>query len=91
MRNRLDSFKNEKGLQWRVECVDDSSEVLGESMPLLGTQPWSELALNFVVPEEGCPVQRLALVSPTDKLHDHLYEGILWFDDVAIRRAEDGA
>lgn len=91
MRYRLDSFKNEKGLQWRVECVEDSPEVLGESMPLIGTQPWSELALKFVVPDEDCPVQRLALESPTNKLHDHLYEGILWFEDVAIRKTEDGA
>ena len=89
MRYRLDSFKNEKGLQWRLECVDGHSEVLGESMPLTGTQPWSVLALKFVVPDEGCPVQRLALVSPTERLHDHLYEGTLWFDDVAIRTMED--
>ena len=87
MRYRTDTLKTTKGLSWRLRCVEGGAEVLGESIPLLGSNPWSSLKVNFKVPK-SCSVQMLRLEATSTYRHDHFFQGNVWFDALQISRVE---
>ena len=87
MRYRTDTLKTTKGLSWRIRCIEGSKEILGESLPLLGSNPWSSLVIEFNV-SKSCPVQLLRLESTSRFRHDHFYQGSAWFDDFVINAVE---
>ena len=87
MRYRTDTIKTTKGLSWRIHCIEGGTEVLGESEPLLGSNPWSSLVIEFNVPE-SCPVQLLRLEATSRFRHDHYFQGNAWFDDFVINSVE---
>jgi len=87
LRYRTDTLKTTKGLSWRIRCVEGGKEVLGESTPLLGSNPWSSLSVNFTVPE-SCSVRMLRLVSTSRFRHDQFYQGSAWFDDIQINSVD---
>ena len=82
-RYRTDTLKTTKGLTWRIRCIEGGKEVLVESEPLLGSNPWSSLVVKFDVPE-SCPVQLLRLEAISRFRHDHFFQGSAWFDDFTI-------
>lgn len=85
MRYRLDTFKNPKGLRWRLHCLDNANTLLGESHALRGQKSWDTLSVTFSVPDhQDCIAQRLRLEADSPYRHDHTFEGSLWFDDLAI-------
>lgn len=83
LRYRMDSLKTTKGLSWRIRCREGGNQILGQSLPLLGSKPWGTLKVKFSVPE-SCSVQRLRLEATSSFRHDHYFQGSLWFDDVRI-------
>jgi len=83
MRYRTDTLKTTKGLSWRLRCLEGGDQILAESIPLLGSNPWSSLKVSFTVPE-SCSAQLLRLESTSRYRHDHFYQGSLWFDDIQI-------
>ena len=86
-RYRTDTLKTTKGLSWRIRCIEGGEEVMGESIPLLGSNPWSSLSVKFNVPE-SCPVQLLRLEATSRFRHDHYFQGNAWFDDFVINEVE---
>ena len=86
-RYRTDTLKTTKGLSWRIRCIEGGEEVLVETEPLLGSNPWSSLSIDFNVPET-CKVQMLRLEATSRFRHDHYFQGGAWFDDFVINEAE---
>ena len=86
-RYRTDTLKTTKGLSWRVRCIEGGKEILGESIPLLGSNPWTTLTIDFTVPET-CSVQLLRLEATSRFRHDRFFQGSAWFDDFVINRVE---
>ena len=86
-RYRTDTLKTTKGLTWRIRCIDGEERTLVESIPLLGSNPWSSTSVRFEIPA-GCGVQMLRLETVSPYRHDHFFQGSAWFDDMKINAAE---
>jgi hypothetical protein len=63
-RERAQALQNERGLQWRITCVDGEGENLGTTDPLSGDTPWRPFAVDFTVPTGKCSYQSLVLNLP---------------------------
>ena len=85
LRYRLDTFKNPKGLRWRIHCLDAANTLLTESHALKGQKSWATLNSSFTVPPQACNAQRLRLEADSPYRHDHTFEGNIWFDDIEIQ------
>lgn len=88
-RYRVIQLKTAKGLRWRVRCMTDNkaaSDPAGESEAFKGNNGWQEFQFNFTVPE-GCHRQIVRLESDSPYAHHNVFEGSLWFDDLAIKPA----
>lgn len=83
---RLDTFKANKGLRWRLRCLENQNIVLGETDALKGQKPWSTLATIFTIPDKACEVQLLRLEADSRYRHQQEFEGHLWFDNIDITR-----
>lgn len=86
-RVRPDGLRTERGLQWRVRCVADGPS-LAESERFLGSDSWRTFAVEFAVPEPGCPAQILRLELEGRAVLDFEVQGGIWFDDLAITALE---
>ena len=86
-RYRTDTLKTTKGLTWRIRCIEGGKEVLAESLPMLGSNPWTSLVVKFDIPE-SCPVQLLRLEATSRFRHDHFFQGSAWFDDFVLNAVE---
>ena len=86
-RARPDGLKAERGLRWRVHCVD-ASAVLAESEPFVGSDEWRSFAVDFVVPDQKCPAQLLRLELDGRVELDFEAQGGAWFDDLTIVRQD---
>ena len=60
-RERAQSLQNERGLQWRIACVDGGGEDLGTTHPLSDDTQWRPFSADFTVPEGKCFYQDLVL------------------------------
>jgi hypothetical protein len=58
---RAQALQNERGLQWRIACVDGEGEDLATTDPLNGDTPWRPFAVEFTVPTGKCFYQVLVL------------------------------
>jgi hypothetical protein len=63
-RERAQALQNERGLQWRIACIDGEGENLGTTRPLSGDIPWRPFAMDFTVPDGKCFYQNLVLELP---------------------------
>lgn len=63
-RERAQGLQNERGLQWRISCMDGEGENLGTTQPLSGDIPWRPFAVDFTVPAGKCFYQSLVLELP---------------------------
>lgn len=89
MQYRLDSFRSNKGLRWRIHCVENEETLLTETEAFTGQKNWSTLSSPFNVPQDGCAVQLLRLEADSRYRHDQVFEGHLWFDNVSITQVTD--
>jgi hypothetical protein len=83
---KVDQFKSveNSGLSWKIYCNNSQNTLLGESTAINAKTSWSTLAINFTVPDTECKAQLLRLESSTPYAHQHHYDAIIWFDDIAI-------
>lgn len=86
-RGRPDSLKAERGLRWRVRC-SGADAILAESEPFVGSDEWRNFAVEFTVPDQGCPAQLLRLELDGRVELDFEAQGGAWFDDLAIIRQD---
>lgn len=84
-RVRLDNLRTNKGLTWRLRCLDDKKILLGESSVLNGSSLWVEKHFEVVVPD-NCQAQILKLEAASQFAHDQVFKGQIWFDDFIIQK-----
>ena len=76
---------SQRGLQWRILCGSTS---LGESRPVMGTEPsWEEFEVSFTVPED-CPAQTIKLALDARSASETFVSGSIWYDDLGISRTD---
>jgi len=86
LRYRIDKLRTDIGLSWRIRCLDTANTLIAESPPLKERTPWIPLSMRFSVPVQNtCKAQQLRLEATSTYAHQHLFDGILWFDDIVIR------
>jgi hypothetical protein len=61
---RSQNLQNERGLWWRLACVGGSNATLGATDLVTGEIPWREFRVDFEVPKDNCPYQKLVLELP---------------------------
>ncbi|OOZ37455.1 tetratricopeptide repeat protein [Solemya elarraichensis gill symbiont] len=75
------------GLRWRVHCIDQQKQYLGESERYLGVSDWRKSRFRFTVPNDAkCRVQILQLESTGKIPKDHKLKGEVWFDQLKLVR-----
>lgn len=67
-------------VRWELRCSTSGASSSGDS--ILSGSSWQQFNLDLTVPNQNCPVQRLALKRPSD-IHPHE----LWIDDVELKPA----
>jgi len=82
---KSDDLRTERGLVWQISCAESRS-VLGETSPLRGTKPWTELKVDFSIPSSGCNAQWLKLVLLARTASESDIEGEVWFQRFRITR-----
>ena len=86
-RLRLDSLTSKGGVRWTVRCLLPDAKVLAEGPRLLGSSDWREFEFSFEVPND-CRYQQLLLASGGTRAFERKLDGVVWFDDMRIRRVE---
>lgn len=61
---RSQNLQNERGLRWRLACVGGTNATLGATDLVAGEIPWREFRMDFEVPKDNCPYQKLVLELP---------------------------
>lgn len=84
-RVRAQSLRTERGLVWALSC-NPSGRPLGQTDPVMGHSPWRSFSLEFEIPAEGCPGQRLLLRLPARIAAEQRIGGSIFFDDMKIAR-----
>ncbi len=83
IRARAQSLRGDRGLAWRVSCRG-TNPMQADTAALLGMFDWKSLSLEFEVPADGCPAQKLALVNLGADGAGKIVSGSIAFDDVLI-------
>lgn len=65
-------------VRWELRCSTSGESSSGDA--ILSRSSWQQFRLDLTVPNQNCPVQRLALKRPGD-IHPHE----LWIDDVELK------
>jgi tetratricopeptide (TPR) repeat protein len=82
----------QRGLRWRVTCVDGPTAAIGESAMIKGiSSVWKTVGFSFTVPGSNCPAQYLHLDLDARMASERFVSGEVWFDNVRILRAGDAA
>jgi hypothetical protein len=63
-REHSQDLQNERGLRWRIACAGDDAETLVTTDLVSGDTPWRTFAVDFTVPTDKCPYQKLVLELP---------------------------
>lgn len=90
-RVRADRLRSERGIRWRVACLTDPRGALGASDAFAGTAAWRDFALNFTVPEEGCPAQSLGLEADARTALETQVSGVVSFSELDIIPLDGGS
>lgn len=86
-RYRVNRLQTEEGLRWRIRCLPNSKQVLGESDLIARRTPWIDMeTTQFTVPAENCPAQLLRLEASSRYKHKWLFDGVIWIDEIKISR-----
>lgn len=84
LRERLESRTGNAHVSWRINCIEDRSEIVRLTTPAQAdevTASWRARQVGFTIPAEGCVAQYIALnPDPSDRRAPL----IVWFDDVKI-------
>lgn len=86
LHTRIDNLQTGEGLRWRIRCMNEKSDILGETTALAKRAPWQELKVDFEVPTSDCSFQIVRLEASSPFVNNHFFKGSLWFDDLRITR-----
>jgi hypothetical protein len=82
----------QRGLKWRVTCVEGPTAAIGESGMIKGiSSVWKTVELPFTVPDSNCPAQYLHLDLDARTASEQFVSGEVWFDNVRVLRLGDAA
>jgi hypothetical protein len=82
----------QRGLKWRVTCVEGPTTAIGESGMIKGvSSAWKILEFPFTVPASNCPAQYLHLDFDARMASEQFVSGEMWFDNIRILRVGDAA
>jgi Tfp pilus assembly protein PilF len=82
----------QRGLKWRVSCVEEPTATIGESGMIKGiSSAWKAVEFSFTVPGSNCPAQYLHLDLDARMASERFVSGEVWFDNVRILRVGDAA
>jgi hypothetical protein len=82
----------QRGLKWRVTCVEGPTAAIGESGMIKGiSSGWKNVEFSFTVPGSNCPAQYLHLDLDARMASEQFVSGEVWFDNVRILRVGDAA
>jgi hypothetical protein len=83
------NLRSERGLLWRIRCVNKSNNGIGESL-INGDEPkWKDFGFSFTVPND-CPAQSIQLILDARSASERFVSGSAWFDDFQIDRELSG-
>jgi hypothetical protein len=85
---KADGLVNERGMQWRVFCAEGDKQTLGASPGLVGSGGWREFEATFAVPSTRCKAQWLRLELAARNAIEEQVAGAVWYDRLAITRAD---
>ena len=83
---RAQNLKNERGLRWRIYCLEDPNGSIVASNPLSNDQPWSEFSFDFVIPDENCRYQNLLLELPAQVVLETEISGGVSYANLKIQK-----
>lgn len=76
-----------RGLRWRVACAESPTSPFAESQMIDGrASDWSDIELDFTVPNHDCSAQYLSLDLDARMPSEKFVTGSMWFDDLRISR-----
>ena len=81
---KTENLQNEKGLAWKILCLNEAKQFLGATARHRGTTDWSSFAVDFAVPPDSCVMQRLVLVLDAKSALDQNISGRIWYDNLKI-------
>jgi hypothetical protein len=84
-REHSQDLQNERGLQWRIACVGEDAETLGTTDLVSGDTPWRTFAVDFTVPTDKCPYQKLVLELPARAAFETEVVGRASYADLDLR------
>jgi hypothetical protein len=83
------ALENERGLAWRIRCVEDENVVLASTPLLKGSTDWRAFAVEFEVPDLGCRAQWMRLELDARVVLEQQVVGEVWYDQLRIERKPD--
>ena len=81
---RTENLQNERGLLWKILCMDEAKQLLVATPRHNGTSDWNSFAADCSVPGKGCAMQRLVLVLDAKSALDQNISGRVWYDNLKI-------
>lgn len=86
---RADHFENQRGLRWRIACLErdgtgSGENALGTSDLVSGDRSWQPFVLAFEVPASGCRAQRLVLELPARTAAERIASGVVSYAGLDI-------
>lgn len=81
---KTENLQTERGLLWKILCVNEAKQFLAATPGHNGTSDWSSFKVDFSVPADSCVMQRLVLVLDAKAKLDQKISGRIWYDNLKI-------
>jgi hypothetical protein len=81
---KTENLQNERGLLWKIHCVNEAKQFLVATPWHNGTSGWSSFKVDFSIPADSCVMQRLVLVLDAKSKLDQNISGRIWYDNLKI-------
>jgi hypothetical protein len=80
---RAQSLRTDRGLRWRLYCLEDAETPIAVTSGLRGEEPWRAFAVDFTIPE-NCRAQNLQMEHPARGAVESEIAGSASFTGIAI-------
>lgn len=86
--SEAENFQSERGLWWRIACIDGSGASLGTTSLITTSQSAQTFSVDFVVPAAACAAQQLTLEIPARVLDETVAQGVAIFSNLSIMKGK---
>ena len=83
---KADRLQNERGLRWRIFCIENPEASLGETDLVAGNVPWRNFQVDFSVPTSACRAQNLILELPARVALEQHVSGLISYAGLDIQK-----